>query len=219
MPLSALFVLASVTDKLADWVTNIVDDIGLKGIFLLMTLESACIPIPSEPTMLFAGFNVEKGTYSYLAVVATAVAANVLGSWIAYGIGRFGRIELVERHGKWLHITPKNLEWADRWFEKYGDWAVFFSRMLPIIRTFISLPAGVAKMPFWRFTLFTFLGCIPWMAGLTFLGYKLGENWNDVRKYLHWVDYGVALAIVGGAIWLFVRWRRNRRPPADAPAV
>ena len=219
MPLSTLLVLASITGKLADWVTTVVGDLGLKGIFLLMTLESMCIPVPSEPTMLFAGFNVDKGTYSFVAVVTVAVAANVLGSWIAYGVGRFGRIELVERHGKWLHITPKNLEWADRWFEKYGDAAVFFSRMLPIIRTFISLPAGVAKMPFWRFTVLTLLGCIPWMAGLTFAGYKLGENWEDLRSYLHWVDYAVALAIVAGAVWLFVRWRRGRRTPADAPAT
>ena len=96
-----------------------------------------------------------------------AVAANLLGSWIAYGVGYFGRIELIERHGKWLHIKPSHLEWADRWFAKYGDAAVFFSRMLPIIRTFISLPAGVARMPFWRFTVLTVLGCIPWMVALT----------------------------------------------------
>ena len=114
VPLSTLLVLASVTGKLADWVTTVVGDLGLKGIFLLMTLESMCIPIPSEPTMLFAGFNVDKGTYSFIAVVTVAVAANVLGSWIAYGVGRFGRIELIERHGKWLHIKPSHIEWADR---------------------------------------------------------------------------------------------------------
>ena len=213
-----MLVLASVTDKLADWATTVVGDLGLKGIFLLMTLESMCIPIPSEPTMLFAGFNVYQGTYGYWAVVFTAVAANVLGSWIAYGVGRFGRLELVERHGRWLHIKPSHIAWADRWFEQYGDAAVFFSRMLPIIRTFISLPAGVAKMPFWRFTVLTFLGCLPWMAGLTLIGKSVGSNWEDWKGYLHYIDYLVLVALVVGGIYLIVRWRRGRSAAADAPA-
>ena len=219
MPLTDLLVLASITDRLTEFVTGVVEDIGLTGIFVLMTLESMCIPIPSEPTMLFAGFNVSKGVYGFWTVVAVAVAANVVGSWIAYGAGRFGRLELIERHGKWLHIKPSHIEWADRWFERYGDAAVFFSRMLPIIRTFISLPAGVARMPFWRFTVLTTLGCIPWMAGLTFLGMKAAENWKDLRSYLHLIDYAVVVAIVVGAVWLFVRWRRARAAPADAPAA
>ncbi len=208
--------MAAVTDKLADWATTVVGDLGLPGIFVLMTLESACIPIPSEPTMLFAGFNVDKGTYSFLAVVSVAVAANVVGSWIAYAVGRFGRYELVHEHGKWLHITPERLAQADRWFEKYGGAAVFFSRMLPIVRTFISLPAGVAKMPFGRFTLYTFLGCIPWMAGLTFIGLQVGENWEKWKDKLHYLDYIVLAAIIVGGVWLFIRWRRNRNKPADA---
>ncbi len=128
MSLSTLLILAAITDKLADWATGVVGDLGLSGIFVLMTLESMLIPIPSEPTMLFAGFNVAQGAYSYIAVVSVAVGANLLGSWIAYGFGRFGRFELIEQHGKWLHITPARLEQADRWFEKYGDRAVFFSR-------------------------------------------------------------------------------------------
>lgn len=219
MPIASLLVTAAVTDKLADWATTVVGDLGLPGIFVLMTLESACIPIPSEPTMLFAGFNVDKGTYSFLAVVSVAVAANVVGSWIAYAVGRFGRYELVHEHGKWLHITPERLAQADRWFEKYGGWAVFFSRMLPIVRTFISLPAGVAKMPFGRFTLYTVLGCIPWMAGLTFIGLQVGENWENWKEKLHYLDYVVLAAIIIGAAWLFVRWRRNRGTPADASAA
>ncbi len=219
MPLSTLFVLASVTDKLADWVTTVVGDLGLKGIFFLMTLESMCIPIPSEPTMLFAGFNVYKGTYGYWEVVIVAVAANLLGSWIAYGVGYFGRIELVEKHGKWLHIKPSHIEWADRWFAKYGDAAVFFSRMLPIIRTFISLPAGVARMPFWRFTVLTVLGCLPWMMGLTYIGKSVGANWEDWKSNLHYFDYAVVVAIFGTAIYLFIRWRRSRGAAADAPAT
>jgi len=219
VPTASLLVTAAITDKLADWATTVVGDLGLPGIFVLMTLESACIPVPSEPTMLFAGFNVDEGTYSFLAVVSVAVAANVVGSWIAYAVGRFGRYELVHEHGKWLHITPERLAQADRWFERYGGAAVFFSRMLPIVRTFISLPAGVAKMPFGRFTLYTVLGCIPWMAGLTFIGMVVGENWEAWKEKLHYLDYLVLAVIVVGGIWLFLRWRRNRGNPADASAA
>ena len=219
MPLSTLLVLASVTDKLATWATNVVGDLGLAGIFVLMTLESMCIPIPSEPTMLFAGFNVDKGTYSLFASVAVAVAANVLGSSIAYAIGYYGRIEALERH-HWLHVKQSHLDWADNWFEKYGSWAVFFSRMLPIIRTFISLPAGAARMPFGRFVLFTVLGCIPWILGLTLIGKSVGSNWKDWKGHLHYVDYAVLAAIIIGAVYLFVRWRRGRGgPAADVPAA
>src|SRR5215210_9108241 len=118
---------------------------GLPGIFLLMVFESACIPIPSEATFLFAGFNVARGEYSLFAVVAVGTAANVVGSWLAYAVGYYGRTEWLERHGRKLHISPAHLRWADHWFERYGSATVFFSRMLPIIRTFISLPAGVAR--------------------------------------------------------------------------
>ena len=219
MPISTLLLLASVTDSLADWVTRVVGDLGLPGIFVLMTAESMAIPIPSEPTMLFAGFNVSEGTYSLFAVVAVAVSANVLGSWIAYAAGYYGRLELIERHGNKLHIKASHLEWADRWFEKYGDAAVFFSRMLPIIRTFISVPAGIARMPFWRFTVLTLLGCIPWMLGLTLAGKAAADNWDDIKDKLHYVDYAVAAAIIAGILWLIIRWWRGRgRRPADAPA-
>jgi membrane protein DedA with SNARE-associated domain len=213
-------VTASVTDGLVNWAVNVIDDLGLPGIFVLMLFESACIPIPSEATFLFAGFNVYNGEYSVLAVVATGVAANLVGSWLAYGVGYFGRVDLLEKHGRKLHIKPSHLQWADRWFERYGSAAVFFSRMLPIIRTFISLPAGVARMPFWRFTVLTVLGCIPWILMLTLIGKAAGSKWEDWKDNLHYVDYAVAAAIVLGAAYLFVRWRRNRgrggAPAADA---
>ena len=215
MPLSTFLVLASVTDKLADFATTVVGDLGLPGIFVLMVAESACIPIPSEPTMLFAGFNVSEGTYSLVAVVTVAVAANVVGSWIAYAVGYYGRLELVERHGNKLHIKQSHLDWADRWFKQYGDAAIFFSRMLPIIRTFISLPAGVARVPFWRFTLLTIAGCIPWMLGLTLVGKSAADNWEYWRSKLHYVDFAVlALLIVGVVVWL-VRRRRAGGAAAD----
>ena len=205
-----MLVLASVTDRLVDFATNVVGDLGIAGIFALMVPESACIPIPSEATMLFAGFNVSKGEYTLLAAVAAGVAANVIGSWIAYALGYYGRIELLERHGNKLHIKKEHIEQADRWFEKHGEATVFFARMLPIIRTFISLPAGAARMPFWRFTAFTTLGCIPWVFMLAFVGKQAGDNWVKWKDSLHYVDYAVAALIVVGIVYLVVRRRRRR---------
>jgi membrane protein DedA with SNARE-associated domain len=215
VPAAAFLVLASVTDKLAEWATNVVGDLGLAGIFLLMVPESACIPIPSEATMLFAGFNVSEGKYSLVAAVAVGSVANLIGSWIAYAVGYYGRLELLERHHV-FHVKPGQIERAERWFERWGSWAVFFSRMLPIVRTFISLPAGVARMPFWRFSVLTFLGCVPWILMLTLVGKSARDNWDDWKDRLHYVDYAVAALIVVGIAYLAVRWWRNRgRPAAD----
>lgn len=214
--LTAVFVNAAVTDKLADFATRVVGDLGLPGIFLLMVPESACIPIPSEATMLFAGFNVSDGKYSLLAAVLVGTVANLVGSWIAYGVGYFGREELLEKHGRKLHIKPSQLRWADRWFEKYGSAAVFFSRMLPVIRTFISLPAGAARMPLVRFSLLTFLGALPWNLALVLAGRSARNNWTDIKDKLHYVDYAVAALILLGLAYLLVRYLRRR--PAD-PAV
>ncbi|MBI5106725.1 MAG: DedA family protein [Solirubrobacterales bacterium] len=218
MPLTALLVMASVTDKLADWVTGVVDDIGLLGIFVLMAPESACIPIPSEPTMLFAGFAASDGAYPWWAPALVATFANLVGSIVAYGAGYYGRIELLERQ-KFVHISPKHLEWADRFFQRHGDKAVFFSRMLPIVRTFISLPAGIARMPFGRFCLLTFLGALPWNLGLVLAGYAARDNWDQLRDYLHFIDYAVILAILAGGGYLLYRWRRNRSGRAAPDAV
>ena len=204
-----MLILASITDPIVNLAVDVVDAIGLLGVFVLMVLESACIPVPSEATMLFAGFNVSDGEYSLIAAVAAGVLGNLVGSWIAYAIGYYGRIDVLEKHGRKLHIKPSHLEWADRWFERYGSATVFFTRMLPIIRTFISLPAGVARMPFWRFTLFTVLGCIPWIFMLTFVGKQVGENWTQWKDSLHYVDYAVLALIVLGVAYLIVRRRRS----------
>jgi membrane protein DedA with SNARE-associated domain len=204
-------VLASITDPVVNFAVRVVGDLGLPGIFLLMAPESACIPIPSEATMLFAGFNVSKGQYSLFAAVAVGSLANLVGSWIAYAVGYYGRTELLEKHGKVLHIKPSHLQWADRWFAKYGDFAVFFSRMLPIIRTFISLPAGVARMPFWRFSILTLAGCVPWILMLTLIGKSVGDNWVRWKDNLHYVDYAVAGLIVVGLAVLLLRWWRGGR--------
>lgn len=211
-------IIASITDPIVEFAVDVVGDLGLWGIFLLMTPESACIPIPSEATMLFAGFNVSEGRYSLFEAVMVGSVANLVGSWIAYGIGYFGRIELLEKHGRKLHVKKAHLEWADHWFERYGAAAVFFSRMLPIVRTFISLPAGVARMPFWKFSLLTFAGCLPWVLLLTFIGQQVGSRWEDWKDSLHYFDYAIAAVILVAILWLSLRWLRARRDasPADA---
>ena len=211
--------IASLTDPIVDFAVDVVDAMGLAGVFVLMVLESACIPIPSEATMLFAGFNVSEGEYTLFAAVMVGSVANLIGSWLAYALGYFGRIDILEKHGRKLHIKKSHLEWADRWFERHGDATVFFTRMLPIIRTFISLPAGVARMPFWRFSVLTFLGCLPWVFMLTYIGKEAGDNWEDWKDSLHYVDYAVAAMIVGGVAYLVIRNRRNRRTGQSEPAA
>jgi membrane protein DedA with SNARE-associated domain len=209
---------ASITDPIVEFAVDVVDAMGLPGVFVLMVLESACIPVPSEATMLFAGFNVSRGEYTLLAATLTGTAANLVGSWIAYWIGYAGRVDILEKHGKKLHIKKSHLEWADRWFERHGDATVFFTRMLPIVRTFISLPAGVARMPFWRFSLLTVLGCLPWVFMLTLIGREAGDNWEQWKDNLHYVDYAVAAMIVGGVVWLIVRNRRRRAGSLAKPS-
>jgi membrane protein DedA with SNARE-associated domain len=208
--------LASITDPIVEVAVDVVDAMGLPGVFLLMLLESACIPVPSEATMLFAGFNVSRGEYSLFAATAVGSLANLVGSWLAYWVGYIGRVDVLEKHGKKLHIRKSHLEWADRWFERHGDATVFFTRMLPVIRTFISLPAGVARMPFWRFSVLTLAGCVPWVLMLTFIGREAGDRWERWKDSLHYVDYAVLAAIVIGAVYLIVRARR-RRAAAPAP--
>jgi membrane protein DedA with SNARE-associated domain len=210
------FITASLTGPLVDFATNVIGDLGLAGIFILMLLDSACIPTSSEAIMLFAGFEVANGRFTLIEIVVAGVAGNVIGSLVAYGVGYFGRIELVERHGKWLHITPRQLAWADRWFERYGGVTVFFSRMLPVIRTFISLPAGVARMPFWRFTVLSTLGIIPWVLAWAIVGKQVGSNWDSLQEKLHYADYAIVALILAGIVYLVMRRRRAR--PGEAAA-
>jgi membrane protein DedA with SNARE-associated domain len=211
----ALFITASLTGPLVDFATNVIGDLGVAGIFVLMLLDSACIPTSSEAIMLFAGFKVADGRFTLLEIVIAGVAGNLVGSWLAYGVGYYGRIELLKQHGKWLHIGPKQIAWADRWFERYGDATVFFSRMLPVIRTFISLPAGVARMPFWRFTILTTLGCIPWVLAWAIVGKQVGSDWKDLQEKLHYVDYAIVATIVVGIAYLILR-RRGAKPATES---
>lgn len=202
--------LASVTDFFLDPIVNAGTDFisatGLPAVFLLMLLESACLPVPSEAIMLFAGSSVAAGELTLFGVVAAGVLGNLVGSWVAYAVGYYGRIDLLEKN-RLIHLPPKYLKWADDWFERYGDATVFFSRMLPIIRTFISLPAGIAKMPFWRFTVLTLLGCIPWVLMLALIGKGVGDNWEEWRDHLHYLDYAVVAAAVLGLGYYLLRRR------------
>jgi membrane protein DedA with SNARE-associated domain len=219
-----MLVLASISESLFNVASEFVGETGLAAVFVLMVAESACIPIPSEATMLFAGFAVTNPGAAHnhhltlVGIVLAGVLGNLVGSWIAYGVGRFGRLELIERHGHWLHLKPSHIAWADRWFERYGAPAIFFSRMVPIIRTFISLPAGVAKMPFARFTMLTLAGIVPWVLGLALAGEALGSEWKSVRKGFDYVDYTVVVLVVIAIVYAVIRRRRGRSDTGDPAA-
>ncbi len=208
--------MPDLTAPLINFATEQVGAYGAWAVFVLMILESACIPVPSEAIMLYGGFLVGRGEASMFWIVAAGVGGNVIGSWIAYWVGYAKGREWLLRW-RWLHVTPKHLDWADRWFERYGDWAVLLSRCLPIIRTFISLPAGITRMPFWRFTVLTLIGCIPWVVMLAFAGRAVGDNWESLQKQLHYVDYALAAAIIGSIVYLVVRQRRRRRAALATP--
>jgi membrane protein DedA with SNARE-associated domain len=207
---------ADILDPLVNAATHVIDAMGLAGVFVLMTLESACIPIPSEAIMLFAGFNVSEGNMTLLGIVVAGVLGNIVGSLIAYGVGYYGRIELLDQN-RFIHINRRHLDWADRWFQRHGSATVFFARMLPIVRTFISLPAGSARMPLGRFVAFTAAGCIPWVLMLAIIGREVGSRWEDWRGYLHYVDYVVIAAIVLGIVYLVVRRRRTGAQAEPTP--
>jgi membrane protein DedA with SNARE-associated domain len=191
--------IAYIIDLLVQFVTSTVSSVGYLGIFLLMTLESACIPIPSEIIMPFSGFLVSAGKLSLLWVTLAAALGNLLGAVITYAIGYYGGRPFVFKYGKYFFIKEKEVHHAEKFFERWGDFAVFLARNLPIVRTFISLPAGVAEMNFPKFALYSFIGSIPWCFALAYLGYLLGNNWVIIRKYGDILD-----VIVGVGILIFI---------------
>lgn len=178
---------------ISSFVISVVSSIGYGGIFFLMALESACIPIPSEIIMPFSGFLVFEEKFSFLWVVFWGTIGNLAGSVAAYLVGFYGSRPLIEKYGKFILISRHELELADRWFLKYGGISVFFSRMLPAVRTFISLPAGMARMPFYKFCLYTFLGSLPWSFALTYAGLIMGENWQSLEAYFRKFDWAIAI--------------------------
>ncbi len=190
---------------------------GYIGVVIAMTIESCAIPLPSELILPFAGWSVSRGLiepltsspWSYWAAVLAGVLGNTVGSLASYAIGAYGGRPLVERYGKYVLISAHDLELAERWFARFGEATVFFSRMLPIVRTFISVPAGIARMPLWRFTLFSILGAVPWVMLLVWGGMQLGDHWLELKQSLKGLDYLVAAAIIA-AVGIFI-WRHVRR--------
>jgi membrane protein DedA with SNARE-associated domain len=206
MPQPLLY--ASLTGPIVDFCVNVINYTGLAGVFLLMAAGSACIPIPSEAVMLFAGFNVSTGDQTLLGICLAGFAGNMAGSWLTYAIGYYGRVDLLERN-KLVHISPSRLATVDGWFKRHGDATVFFARLVPLVRAFVSLPAGLAKMPFWRFTWLTALGSIPWVVGFGLIGRAVGDNWEKWRNHLAILDYIVVVAIVALIVYWLVQRRRG----------
>jgi len=196
---------ANLINILANFVISVIGFGGLWGIFLMMAAESACIPIPSEVIMPFAGFLVAQGKLSFWLVVIVGTFGNLIGSWLAYFLGTGEGYKLIKKYGKYILISHHDLEKAHFWFEKWGEATVFFSRLLPVIRTFISLPAGVAKMDLKKFTFFTLLGSLPWAIGLTYLGTKMGENWTKLQVYFHKFDLLIGIILIVGIVWYIRR--------------
>jgi membrane protein DedA with SNARE-associated domain len=191
---------------------------GYAGVLIAMAIESAAIPLPSELILPFAGWSVSRGIvepltgtqWTYWGAVIAGVIGNTVGSLASYAVGALGGRPLLERYGKYVLISSHDLDVADRWFARWGDLTVLFSRMLPIVRTFISVPAGIARMPLWRFTLFSIVGAVPWVMLLVWAGMLLGDNWLELKHNLRGLDYAVAAIIVFGValfIWRHVRSR------------
>jgi len=189
---------------------------GYLGVVVAMTIESAAIPVPSELILPLAGFSVARGlpepltgaTWTYWGAVIAGVVGNTTGALIGYALGAYGGRPILERYGKYVLISMHDLDLAERHFARWGDITVLVSRMLPIVRTFISIPAGIARMPLWRFVAFSVLGAIPWVMLLVWGGVVLGDHWVDIKRSFAGLDYLVAAAILG-AIALFV-WRHVR---------
>ena len=208
-----------IIDPIVTFCTNLIGQWGLPAVFVLMLLESACIPIPSEAIMPFAGFAVSEGHLSLFGIVVAGVAGNLCGSWISYAAGFYGGKPFVERYGRYVLLRPHHLDLAERFFARYGPITVFLARVVPIVRTFISLPAGFGRMPFWKFVVYTVLGCIPWVVLLAVVGEKLGSNWEKIRPFLHYLDYAVVAAVVALVVWAIVRRRRGGHSDAAGDAA
>ncbi len=193
--------IAKLISLLAGVIIAVISDLGYGGIVLLMGIESACIPLPSEIIMPFSGYLVFKGTLQLTAVAFAGALGCVLGSLLAYGLGAWGGRPLIERYGKYVLISHHDLDLADRWFARHGDITIFIGRLLPVIRTFIAFPAGIARMPLWRFNLYTFIGSLIWCWVLAWIGMKLGENWDTLGVYFHRFDALIGIILLAGIVW------------------
>ena len=195
----------SIIEPVGKWIIETISSLGYSGIILTMGIESACIPLPSEIIMPFSGYLVFAGRFNLFWVSVAGALGCVFGSLAAYWAGIILGRPFIEKYGKYILISHRDLDTADRWFKRYGDWAIFFSRLLPVIRTFISLPAGIARMNFPKFILYTFLGSLPWCFALAFVGKILGENWQSIRAYFRGADIIIIIVIILGVAFFIYR--------------
>lgn len=203
--------IAWIIEILAKFIIDTISSSGYLGIVILMGIESACIPLPSEIIMPFSGYLVFRGDFELFRTGLAGAFGCVVGSVPAYYLGLYGGRPLVEKYGKYVLISHRDLDLADRWFERYGDWAIFFSRLLPVVRTFISFPAGVARMNFTRFVTYTLIGSFPWCLGLTYIGMKLGENWDTLGVYFHEFDIVIGILIAMGILYYVWHHLKGRK--------
>ena len=201
--------LEKIIAVLATWIMGVISSMGYGGIVLLMGIESACIPLPSEIIMPFAGFLVFKGEMTLWGVALAGAVGCVVGSIPAYYLGMYGGRPLVEKYGKWVLISHKDLNWADKAFEKHGEIIVFIGRLLPAVRTFIAFPAGVARMNMTKFIVYTFVGSLIWCYLLALAGFKMGENWESLKVYFHEFLYVIAAAGAVFVVWYLRRHFKN----------
>jgi membrane protein DedA with SNARE-associated domain len=198
-----------ILELLAGFVIYVISGMGIPGIVLLMAIESACIPLPSEVIMPFSGYLVFKGQHTLLGVSLAGAFGCVVGSIPAYYLGMYGGRPLIEKYGKYILMSHHDLDIADRWFQRHGEATVFIARLLPVIRTFIAFPAGVAKMDMTKFIAYTFVGSFPWCLGLAYIGMKLGENWPTLRTYFHGFDLLIGAVLLAGSVWYVRRHLKN----------
>ncbi|MFA6146034.1 MAG: DedA family protein [Patescibacteria group bacterium] len=203
--------ITDIINFLANIIIKTIGFSGYSGVFVLMLLESCGIPIPSEIIMPFSGFLVAMGKMNFLLVAIIGAFGNLIGSLLAYWIGFKGGRPLIEKYGKYILISKHDLDLADRWFAKFGDLTVFFGRLLPIVRTYISFPAGVSKMNIKKFSFYTFVGALPWCVLFTWLGIKMGNNWDLIREKLHNFELLIAVLIILAVGLYIYRHIKNRR--------
>lgn len=196
---------------LAATIIGIISGMGYAGIVLLMAVESACIPLPSEIIMPFSGYLVFRGELSLWGVTLAGAVGCVLGSLVAYAVGAWGGRRLVQRYGRYVLISQRDLALADRWFERHGDITILVGRLLPVVRTFIAFPAGVARMAMGKFLAYTFIGSFIWCWVLAWVGQHLGEHWDSLGSYFHRFDALIAILILAGAVWWVWRHIRHLR--------
>jgi len=198
----------NIVETLSNFIISFIEQLGYAGVFVGMTLESIGLPIPSEIIMTFAGYVVWKGGLTLIGITLAGTLGCLAGSLIAYGIGLWGGRPLLERYGKYVLIRKSELDWADKWFEKYGDSAVFISRLLPVVRTFISFPAGIVRMDVKKFSLYTVLGSLPWCFALAYIGVLLGPHWQDIEGLFKYLDIAVIVGII--ALVAYLVYHRER---------